>query len=72
MHASVHDELVQLVAERAAQIKLGDPTDPATEMGPVATGRSTRRSSATWTTAREEGATVAYGGAAEESLGGYS
>ena len=36
VHESVHDELVRLVAERAAQIKLGDPTDPATEMGPVA------------------------------------
>ena len=36
VHADVHDELVQRVAGRAEQIKLGDPTDPATEMGPVA------------------------------------
>ena len=36
VHESVHDELVRLVAERAAQIKLGDPNDPETEMGPVA------------------------------------
>src|SRR3954464_2201090 len=28
VHADVHDELVRLVAERASQIKLGDPFDP--------------------------------------------
>ena len=36
VHESVHDELVRLVAERANAIKLGDPNDPETEMGPVA------------------------------------
>jgi aldehyde dehydrogenase (NAD+) len=36
VHADVHDELVRLVAERAARIRLGDPNDPGTEMGPVA------------------------------------
>ena len=36
VHDDVHDELVRLVAERAARIKLGDPNDPETEMGPVA------------------------------------
>src|SRR6202042_43735 len=32
----VHDALVERVATRAAEIKLGDPQDPGTEMGPVA------------------------------------
>jgi acyl-CoA reductase-like NAD-dependent aldehyde dehydrogenase len=36
VHADVHDALVRLVADRAAAIKLGDPNDPDTEMGPVA------------------------------------
>src|SRR6201999_3724827 len=36
LHASVPDELVGRVDERAAAIKLGDPRDPGTEMGPVA------------------------------------
>ena len=36
VHESVHDELVRLVAERANAIKLGDPNDPETEMGPIA------------------------------------
>ena len=32
----VYDELVERVAARAREIRLGDPLDPATEMGPVA------------------------------------
>jgi aldehyde dehydrogenase (NAD+) len=71
VHESVHDELVRLVAERASQIKLGDPTDPATEMGPVANQPQYEKVVGYLKTAQEEGATVAYGGSAEESLGGY-
>lgn len=33
---SIHDELVDRLAQRAKTIKLGNPLDPATEMGPVA------------------------------------
>src|SRR5262249_24059055 len=36
VHEGVHDALVGLVAKRAAAIKLGDPNDEKTEMGPVA------------------------------------
>ncbi|MBW0106400.1 aldehyde dehydrogenase family protein, partial [Pseudonocardia sp. KRD291] len=71
VHADVHDELVRLVAERAATIKLGDPNDPETEMGPVANGPQYEKVLGYLDTARSEGATVAYGGAAEDSLGGY-
>jgi acyl-CoA reductase-like NAD-dependent aldehyde dehydrogenase len=71
VHADVHDELVRLVAERASQITLGDPFDPATEMGPVANGPQYEKVLGYLATAREEGATVAYGGAAEDALGGY-
>jgi aldehyde dehydrogenase (NAD+) len=70
-HADVHDELVRLVAERAARIKLGDPNDPDTEMGPVANEPQYRKVLGYLDTARAEGAVVGYGGAAEESLGGY-
>jgi acyl-CoA reductase-like NAD-dependent aldehyde dehydrogenase len=35
VHVSVHDEMVQLVAERATQIRLGDPNDAEIQMGPV-------------------------------------
>ena len=70
VHESVHDELVALVAERAGRIRLGDPNDPETEMGPVANRPQYEKVLGYLRTAREEGATVAYGGAAEDLLGG--
>ncbi len=70
VHADVHDELVRLVAERAATIRLGDPNDPATEMGPVANAPQYAKVLGYLDTARAEGATVAYGGAADTGLGG--
>lgn len=36
---SIHDRFVAAMAEAARRIRLGDPLDAATEMGPVATGR---------------------------------
>lgn len=70
VHRDVHDELVRLVADRAASIRLGDPNDPATEMGPVANEPQYRKVLGYLETARNEGATVACGGAADEELGG--
>ena len=55
----------------AARIKLGDPNDPATEMGPVANGPQYEKVLGYLRTAADEGAQVAYGGAADDSLGGY-
>jgi acyl-CoA reductase-like NAD-dependent aldehyde dehydrogenase len=70
VHESVHDELVRLIAERAAAIRLGDPNDPQTEMGPVANRPQYEKVLGYLKTAQEEGATVAYGGAADPGLGG--
>ena len=71
VHADVHDELVRLVSERASRIKLGDPNDPDTEMGPVANGPQYRKVLGYLKTAVDEGAQVACGGVADEGLGGY-
>jgi aldehyde dehydrogenase (NAD+) len=70
VHASVHDELIRLVAERAAKIKLGDPNAAGTEMGPVANAPQYRKVLGYLETARAEGAVVACGGAADGGLGG--
>ena len=35
VHESVHDELVELVLAEAAKVRLGDPLDEATTMGPL-------------------------------------
>ncbi|WP_373695076.1 aldehyde dehydrogenase [Actinomycetospora aeridis] len=71
VHADVHEELVRLVAERASSIKLGNPMDAETEMGPVANRPQYEKVLGYLEKAREEGATVAYGGVSEESLGSY-
>jgi acyl-CoA reductase-like NAD-dependent aldehyde dehydrogenase len=70
VHASVHDELVRLVAERAATIRLGDPMDAATEMGPVANAPQYAKVLRYLGIARDEGADVAYGGGPDDALGG--
>ena len=36
VHESVHDEIVERVVARARTIRLGDPMDETTEMGPIA------------------------------------
>ncbi|MEV4602831.1 aldehyde dehydrogenase [Amycolatopsis sp. NPDC049253] len=70
VHADVHDELVRLVARRAAAIRLGDPTAAETEMGPVANEPQYEKVLSYLETARAEGVTVAYGGVADPGLGG--
>ncbi|MGZ4666138.1 MAG: aldehyde dehydrogenase, partial [Frankiaceae bacterium] len=70
VHDSVHDELVGLVAERAAAIRLGDPNDPETEMGPVANKPQYEKVLGYLRAAQAEGAEVACGGAPDAGLGG--
>ena len=70
VHTDVHDELVRLVAQRAARIKLGDPNESDTEMGPVANAPQYDKVVGYLETAKAEGATVAYGGGADPALGG--
>ncbi len=58
----VHDEVVARLVERAQRIRLGDPLDPATEMGTAANEPQFRRILAMIDGARNEGATLAAGG----------
>src|SRR3954452_7451829 len=69
VHADVHDALVEKVAARARTIRLGDPTDPETEMGPVANRPQYDKVLGYLRGAAAEGATFACGGAPAE-LGG--
>ncbi|MFC6867399.1 aldehyde dehydrogenase family protein [Haloechinothrix salitolerans] len=70
VHESVHDELVEQVAERAAAIRLGDPGDPATEMGPIANQPQYEKVLSHLRQATADGARVVAGGTADEELGG--
>ncbi len=70
VHESVRDELVAKVVERADSIRLGDPTDPETEMGPVANLPQYEKVLGYLEGARAEGHTIAAGGGAHAELGG--
>jgi aldehyde dehydrogenase (NAD+) len=66
----VHDEFVGRLVERARTIKLGDPTDPDTQMGPIATAQHLERIASIVERAKAAGAEVLTGGrpCAVESL----
>jgi 5-carboxymethyl-2-hydroxymuconic-semialdehyde dehydrogenase len=72
VHSSIHDRFVERVAERVAQLKVGHPLDPATEIGPLIHQRHLDKVLSYFKIAREEGAQIRAGGARAEGLGsGY-
>lgn len=71
VHHSVADALVDKIVARAATIKLGDPKDPATEMGPVSNQPQYEKVLSHFASAREQGATIACGGEPAGDLGGF-
>ncbi len=62
MHESAHDELVERVAARAREIKLGDPLAAETEMGPVAFEQQLHKIQDFIRSGGEEGAELVCGG----------
>lgn len=62
LHDSIYDTVVARVAERIRALKLGDPLDPTSEMGPVNSQRQYDRVLEFIASARSEGAKVAAGG----------
>lgn len=62
LHESVHDEVVERVAARLRALRLGDPLDPASEMGPVNSRRQHERVLGFIESARAEGARLVTGG----------
>jgi (Z)-2-((N-methylformamido)methylene)-5-hydroxybutyrolactone dehydrogenase len=70
VHQDVHDALLEKVVARARTIVLGDPLEPATEMGPVANRPQYERVLAFLRGAEQEGATFACGGAPDPERGG--
>jgi aldehyde dehydrogenase (NAD+) len=70
VHADVHDALIERVVARARTIKLGDPTDPETEMGPVANRPQYDKVIGFLKVAAEEGGTFACGGGPALERGG--
>ncbi len=59
---SIQDELVRRIAAVAASARLGPPTDPRTQIGPLANGPHFERVSAAITQAVSDGARCVLGG----------
>jgi aldehyde dehydrogenase (NAD+) len=59
---SMYDQLIEKVAARAAQIRIGDPLDDNSQMGPLATLGQLERIEDTVANAIENGATLVHGG----------
>ncbi|OLL72353.1 Aldehyde dehydrogenase [Pseudonocardia sp. Ae168_Ps1] len=71
-HRSVYDELVQRVVERARTIRIGDPLDEGTELGPLAMAAQLAKVEEYVTAGRAEGGVVAHGGGRPDTgLGGW-
>lgn len=66
VHASIYDQVVEKMATRANTVALGDPLDPATEMGPVAHRGQWQAILSHIDTARQEGAEIIAGGGAAD------
>jgi acyl-CoA reductase-like NAD-dependent aldehyde dehydrogenase len=59
---AIHDKFVDRLIERARTISVGDPLDPATDLGPVITAVARDRILRYIASGQAEGATLAYGG----------
>ncbi|WP_020499113.1 aldehyde dehydrogenase [Sciscionella marina] len=71
-HRSVYDELVARVIERAKTIRIGDPTDPGTELGPLATPAQLAKVQDYVEAGQADGGALAYGGGQPDTgLGGW-
>ncbi|EHI12707.1 aldehyde dehydrogenase [Mycolicibacterium thermoresistibile] len=65
---SRHDEIVDRLVEALRGVKVGDPHDPDTQMGPLITEAHRRRVLGFIDRAVEQGAKVAFGGGIPEGL----
>lgn len=70
VHEDIADEFIDRFTSRTQEIELGDPMDPETEMGPVAFREQWETDISYIQMAREEGATIEFGGEQPEDLPG--
>ena len=63
-----HDELVELLVEQLKEVRIGDPYDPETQVGPLAMKRQRERVEAYIAKGQAEGAQLALGGSRPSGL----
>jgi acyl-CoA reductase-like NAD-dependent aldehyde dehydrogenase len=64
IHESLYDELLERIATRARGMRIGDPMDPDTEMGPIATKRQYEKIGSFVDRALSDGGELVTGGRA--------
>ncbi|MBS9477507.1 aldehyde dehydrogenase [Ancylobacter radicis] len=65
---SVREKLTAILTDKARRIRIGDPQDPATEMGPLATARQLAHIEEVLAASLAAGATLVTGGARAEGF----
>ena len=69
LHESIHDEVLARVAEKASKIRIGDPLDENSQMGPLATRAQLDNIDSTVADAKANGATLVHGGKQPAGMG---
>jgi len=69
IHADIYDAWVEAFVKEMGSLVMGDPMDPATQVGPLATQNGQRDISVLVEDAKEKGATVLLGGDLPEGPG---
>lgn len=70
-HESIYDEVVERLAARAKSMRIGDPRDPSTSMGPLVSEVQMNRVLDYIEIGRNEGASVVTGGSRAGDVGYY-
>ncbi|MBC8431163.1 MAG: aldehyde dehydrogenase family protein [Desulfobacterales bacterium] len=68
VHRSIHDDFLALFLDLSRAVKIGDPSDPSTEMGSVASAKAVAAIKAQLKDAVHRGAHIALGGQIEGNL----
>ncbi len=69
VHESLHDEVAEKIAKRAAGYKVGSPFDAKTELGPLISARQMERVLGYVDSGRQQGATLSLGGGRVGNVG---
>lgn len=62
IHESIHDRFLERLLERAARLRIGDPMDPETDVGPLISAEHLENVMGYIEKGRDEGANAALGG----------
>lgn len=68
VHESIHDQVIEGVAARARAVRIGDPMDPRTQVGPISNLEQFNHVMRMVNDAKEDGASLYAGGTAPEEF----